>query len=159
MLPSRTGLLRTHTDIKAAIQNLSAPISLVAPISILYLLNSKTFQEAWKGRAPYILFLWLFFLEFVLAWKKLSQKESGTTGWFRIITIATATAIPTIYVTAKSFLGLDRRIVELGKLVNVPSGGGYGDCFLQYSWPLSIECLLFTVCFTASILLIYRIYG
>ena len=65
-------------------------------------------------------------------------------------------AAPTAYVIAVSVFGLSHWIVEIGELLGA---GRYGEWFLQHSWPLSLEYLLLTAFFTASIQLMYGING
>ena len=80
---------------------------------MLYLSNSSSFESVWKGRAPYLIFLWLLFLELALAWKKLPNKSLSITA------IALTTAVPN-YLIGISTFALDNEIMELGKLAGVP---------------------------------------
>jgi len=125
------------------------PFSFILPISTLYLVYPDSFELIWKGRTPYLIFLWLLFLEIALAWKKLPSKPPS------VAAIAITTAVPTYLISIFAF-ALNDEIMELGKLVGVPyqeHGWLLGD------WVLSIEYVVLTVCFVASILLTYRIDG
>lgn len=155
-LLSRVRLYLTHLDTTVVAKNLLIPLSFILPISTLYLLHPNSFQLTWKGRAPYLLFLWLFFLELLMAWEKISKKISGYLKWKKTLTVVITMATPTVYVIAVSVFGLSHWIVEIGELLGA---GRYGKWFLQDSWPLSLEYLLFTAFFTAFIQLIYGING
>lgn len=155
-LLSRVRLYLTHLDTTVVAKNLLIPLSFILPISTLYLLHPNSFQLTWKGRAPYLLFLWLFFLELLMAWEKISKKISGYLKWKKTLAVVITMATPTVYVIAVSVFGLSHWIVEIGELLGA---GRYGKWFLQDSWPLSLEYLLFTAFFTAFIQLIYGING
>jgi len=125
------------------------PFSFILPISTLYLVYPHSFELVWKGRTPYLIFLWLLFLEVALAWKKLPSKPLS------IGAIAITTAAPTYLIGIFSF-ALNDEIMELGKFVGVP----YQEYdWLLGDWVLSIEYVVLTVCFVASILLTYKIDG
>jgi len=148
----------SSAHIKAFMEGLFVPFSLVLPILVLYIFDPNSFQSAWKGRFPYIFFLWLFVLELALAWRRLPKNTLGTSKWVRTLVAAVAMAIPTAYAVATFHFGLNQEIVELGKWVGVPYEV-YGPWFLQFSWPLSFEYLVFTVFFAASVLLTFGIKG
>jgi len=138
------------SKIREASRNLIIPFSLILPISMLYLFNSSSFESVWKGRAPYLIFLWLLFLELALAWKKLPNKSLNITA------IALTTAVPN-YLIGVSTFALNDEIMELGKLVGVPYME-HGEWLLK-DWGLSIEYTVLTVCFVALVLLLYKIDG
>ena len=151
----RTSL--SQMGINANTKNLIIPISFALPILILYVLDPVSFELAWKGRTPFLLFLWLLLLELALGWKKLL---SGSVNWtrFRVVALVIAAVAPTLYVIGAFLFGLDAYIVQLGKLVGVPYQK-YGKWFLEKSWPLSLEYFLFAVFFAASVWLMYKING
>ena len=148
----------SSAHIKAFMEGLFVPFSLVLPILVLYIFDPNSFQSAWKGRFPYIFFLWLFVLELALAWRRLPKNTLGTSKWVRTLVAVVAMAVPTAYAVATFHFGLNQEIVELGKWVGVPYEV-YGPWFLQFSWPLSFEYLVFTVFFAASVLLTFGIKG
>lgn len=143
----RTSL--SQMGINANTRNLIIPISFALPILILYVLDPFSFEYAWKGRTPLLLFLWLLLLELALGWKKLL---SGSVNWtrFRIVAVVVAAVAPTIYVISTFFLGLDQSIWELGRLLGAT---------LLWHWPISFEYFLFAVFFAASVWLMYKING
>ena len=71
----------------------------------------------------------------------------------RILATATAMAVPTAYVISVSKFGLSYEIVELGKIFGLPASALYNH------WPLSLEYLVLTAFFTASLLFVYRVDG
>jgi len=129
----------------------------VVPLIILYIIDSGSFNYLWKGRAPYLLFLWLLFLEAILGWKNL--KEEHNTFWTRRTVLATVSLIlPTVYAVGMSYFGLNDVILELGKAVGVPAEQ-FGEWYLTHSWPFSFEYILFTIFFVTSIWLLYGVRG
>ena len=136
--------------IREASSNLIIPFSFILPISMLYLSNSISFESVWKGRAPYLIFLWLLFLELALAWKKLPNKSLS------VAKIALIAAVPNYLIGIFTF-ALNGKIMELGKLVGVPYEV-HGEWLLE-DWALSVEYVVLTVCFVASVLLLYKIDG
>lgn len=128
----------------------------VVPLIILYVIDSGSFNYLWKGRAPYLLFLWLLFLEAILGWKKL--KKEHTTFWTKkTVLAAVILLLPTVYATGLNF-GLNDVILELGKAVGVPAEQ-FGEWYLTHSWPFSFEYILFTIFFVTSIWLLYGVRG
>jgi len=131
--------------------------SFALPLLMLYLLDPVSFDYLWKGRAPYLLFLWLFFLEFILGWERL--REERDIFWTkRMLVAAVGLLLPTLYVLSVFVFGLRSGVLELGTVLGVPFGR-YGRWFLEVSWLLSFEYLLFTVFFVASIWLVYGVRG
>lgn len=138
------------------LQNILVFAAFIVPLLIIYLLDAGSFDYLWKGRAPYLLFLWLFILEAALGWKKL--KENPPTFWNKKTVLATITLlIPTLYAIGLH-LGLKSIIIEVGKIVNVPIING-DTWYLTHSWPFSFEYVLFAGLFAVAIWLLYRIDG
>ncbi len=131
--------------------------SFVLPLLMLYLLDPLSFDYMWKGRAPYLLFLWLFFLEFILGYERL--REERNVFWTKKkVGGALGLILPTLYVLSVFVFGLRDGVLELGTLLGVPFER-YGRWFLEVSWSLSFEYLLFTVFFVASVWLVYKVRG
>jgi thaumarchaeosortase len=141
--------------------------SIIAPFAILYFYQdtayppyptlynpekyTNTFEATWKGRTFYLFFLWLFALEMIFGWEELKtikyKLESITT-----VILILALILPTIYVIAANFYGINRTILELA----------YQKGAEEYSarWiPLSTEYLVFTVLFALIVLVEYGISG
>ena len=131
-----------------ALRKLVIPLSFTFPISALYSLDPSSFELVWKGRAPYLIFIWLIFLELALVWKKFSDKPLSIAA--TIITTVTPTCLIGIFSFA-----LGDEIMELGKLVGVPYQE-YGQWVLE-GWALSIEYVILVICFVACVLLLYKV--
>lgn len=63
--------------------------------------------------------------------------------------------LPTLYLFLIFIFGLNSKIVELGNFLNVPYGGKYGEWFLECSWPITFEYIVFTILFLLTIISIY----
>jgi len=156
-LPNKTRFSAINrNNIKAEARNFVIPIFLTTFIFTHYFLEPTTFQYFWKGRAPYLLFLWLLLLELTIAWKKLPKKTFNTSNYKKILAVAITTTLPMVYIVCTYVFGLNRQIMEIGKILGVPSRLGL-EWFLQYSWPLSLEYSILTIFIMASIWLIYGI--
>jgi thaumarchaeosortase len=131
-------------------------VALIVPLIIIYIMEPDSFGYLWKGRAPYLLFLWLLLLEAAIGWKKL--KTEHPTNWNKQTVLASVVlALPTIYAVSLNF-GLKDGIIELGKAVDVPSEQ-FGEWYLTHSWPFSLEYVLFALFFVVSIWLLYKKRG
>jgi thaumarchaeosortase len=128
----------------------------IVPLIILYLIDGGSFEYLWKGRAPYLLFLWLFALEAALGWKKLKKEQPKF--WTKKTVLAAVTLLlPTSYAVGLTF-GLRTGIEALGRAVGVPIIGG-DTWYLTHSWLFSLEYVLFAAFFVASIWLLYGVQG
>jgi len=76
-LPSKAQVTAflSGVDRQRLLQTITVFSVFIVPLIILYLLDPGSFEFRWKGRAPYLLFLWLFALETGLAWRKLKTME------------------------------------------------------------------------------------
>jgi thaumarchaeosortase len=106
----------------------------------------------WKGRMFYLLFLWILFIEFVIDWNIISENKPKTTP--RILASLVCALVPTFYILAINFLGLNQVILNIGQYFGI----GTGD-FLYFHWPLSCEYLIFAIFFTGAIALAYKKEG
>lgn len=127
-------------------------LSFSIPVVLLYVYEmskeKSSFLLMWKGRAPYVLFLWILSMEVALGWKDLSENTISEHGRGRTIVMATGLVLPTLYVIASICFGLEGRIVDLGRTLGVPYENVYiGELLLGYSWPLSLEYVFFTIFF------------
>ena len=158
IIPSKEQLKRLLSEIDRSLllKTVLVFTAFIVPLIILYVIDSGSFDYLWKGRAPYLLFLWLFFLEAALGWKNL--KTEHTTFWTkRTVLAAVILLLPTVYAVGLNF-GLHSGIVELGRAVGVPAEQ-FGEWYLTHSWPFSLEYVLFAVFFVASIWLLYGVRG
>jgi thaumarchaeosortase len=65
-------------------------------------------------------------------------------------------AMPTVVVLAVSFSGLHDAIIALGKMLGVPYVT-FGAWFIDVSWPISCEYLIFATLYTVNLLVIYGV--
>ena len=138
------------------LQNIFVFAAFIVPLLVIYVLDAGSFDYLWKGRAPYLLFLWLFFLEAAMGWKKLKEKPPRF--WTKKTVFATVTLLlPTAYAIGLH-LGLQPAIQELGKIIGVPVEQ-FGEWYLTHSWPFSFEYVLFAAFFIMSIWLLYEKKG
>jgi len=158
IIPSKEQLktLLSRIDLHFLLQTVLVFAAFIVPLVILYFLDAGSFDLLWKGRAPYLLFLWLFILETALGWKKL--KTEHATGWTKkTVLTAVIMLLPTLYAVGLNF-GLHAGIVELGRAVGVPAEQ-FGEWYLTHSWHFSFEYILFAVFFMTSIWLLYGVQG
>jgi len=104
--------------------------------------------------------LWLFVLEYSLNLEKEPKKDLESKPRSRLKVIATfiCAIIPIIYILSVNFLGFDQAVIKVGEIIRGEYWkANFGDWqhILTAAWPLSIEYLMFTVSFTATILLAY----
>jgi thaumarchaeosortase len=158
IIPSKEQLktLLSRIDWHFLLQNVLVFAAFIVPLVILCILDAGSFDLLWKGRAPYLLFLWLFILETALGWKKLKE-EHTTFLTKKTVLAAVILLLPTVYAAGLNF-GLHDGIVELGKAVGVPAEQ-FGEWYLTHSWPFSFEYILFTIFFVTSIWLLYGVRG
>jgi len=156
MMLTRMRFFLTQINIKACAKNLAIPFSFITPILLLFVLDPNSFNYTWKGRTLYLFFLWLLFLELILDWEKLTQKNLASLKKPRIIVMGIMASIPIVYVIGVNFLGLDQMLIEIGK--QILTFWHFSLDNLQY-WPLSLEYLVFTIFFTATIWLAYEVDG
>lgn len=124
--------------------------SFILPAVILYFLDPMVFEKTWKGRIFYVFFLWLVSLETILSWEELQSRQIMKLRSVRTIAFILALILPTIYVVAANFYGLNALIVDLASKNEIPWAS---------VMPLSTEYLVFTALFILIILLRYGIRG
>jgi len=130
-------------------RRLVIPLSFALSIFTLYIFDPNSFELTWKGRLPYLIFLWLLFLELVMAWKKFPNKPPNIVA--TVVTIIVPASLIGVFAFA-----LNDEIIEFGKLLGVP----YQEYdWLLGDWVLSLEYVILTICFMASILLLYKTDG
>ena len=115
-----------------------------------------TFDLTWKGRMFYPIFAWLLIIESTLGWRQIVDKKPQN----RVLMgLSLAVAIiPTIYVLATNFFGLDLTLLKMGFISGTPSvtASNEPSDFLHLSWPLSLEYLVFFTSFFFAVLLAYK---
>lgn len=126
--------------------------SLVAPFLILYSLYGYSFEQMYQGRTFYLFFLWLTALEIILSWEKLRNPKTNRAKSWRTVAYVSLLSVPTLYVVAGNFLGLNQNLVELAMQSSV------GEHWAQLI-PLTAEFIVFTVLFTCIVLLQFGVSG
>ncbi len=126
--------------------------SLIIPFAILYYLDPKSFEVTWKGRTFYLFFLWIVTLEAIVNWEKISRTKLTKKASIRTIVFVAVLFVPTLYVIAANYYGLNTAIMDFARMNNV-----WRDAI--WFVPLSIEYLVFTVLFALLVFLEYGIEG
>jgi exosortase/archaeosortase family protein len=123
--------------------------------------DSFLFELTWKGRMFFLVFLWLLLIESAIDWKKLVDKKPKNR--YIIVASLICALIPTIYVIAVNFLGLDLTILRIGNDVfgihSVTDVNQPWDFLLNWHWPISCEYIVFSVFFIGAVLLAYKTKG
>lgn len=153
----RTKQFFARLDWQFVLQIASVIAAFAVPLVILYNLDPLSFEFLWKGRAPYLLFIWLLFLEVILGWKSLKEGTRKFWTW-KTVLVAVVLMLPTIYALGMNLFHWEVGIWGLGAAVGVPVER-YGEWFLTDSWLFSFEFVLFAALFVASIWLLYGVKG
>lgn len=106
------------------------------------------FSWTWKGRMFYLLFLWILFIESIIDWNNIIENKPKTNR--RMLASFICALVPTFYILAVNFLGLNQVILSIGQYFNI----GTGD-FLNFHWPLSCEYLVLAIFFISAVALAY----
>ncbi|PIU58916.1 hypothetical protein COS86_06965 [Candidatus Bathyarchaeota archaeon CG07_land_8_20_14_0_80_47_9] len=133
-------------------------LSFIAPFLILYSLQPWTFEQTYHGRTFLLFFLWLVVLEIILSWEKLQKIKVNKLRSIRTVLFVIALLLPTIYVVAANYYGINTIIKDLTRQYVSPLniGPSQEDVIVSYM-PISIEFLVFAVLFCLIILLEYGI--
>lgn len=122
--------------------------------------QSFVFELTWKGRIFLLVFLWILLIESAIDWKKIVDEKPKNR--YIILASLICALIPTIYVIATNFLGLDLTILKIGHDVfgirSVTPTNAPWD-FLHLYWPISCEYIVFTVFFIGATILAYKAKG
>jgi len=121
-------------------------ISFIIPVSILYFIDPPYFEKTWQGRTYELFFVWLCLLELILNWEEAGASRIGKLKSVRAIAFATFLLMPTVYVIAANFFGLNAMIYDLAMSFNV---GEHWALLV----PLSTEYLVFMGLFVVIVLL------
>ena len=133
-------------------------LSFVAPFLILYSLYACTFEQTYHGRTFLLFFLWLVVLEIILSWEKLQNIEVNKLRSIRTVLFVIALLLPTIYVVAANYYGMNLMIQNLTSQYISPLNIDSTQKIVIASYmPISIEFLVFAVLFCFIILLEYGI--
>ena len=135
-------------------------ISFAIPILLLYILEPATFEVMWKGRTFQIFFIWLMGLELILDWDSLRESKLHRLNSLRTVLIATTIVLPTLYVVASYYWGLNEFITNWAIQNHVTQGlSSEIALWWEQSFPLSTEYLAFAAIFSIHVWLVYGIKG
>jgi thaumarchaeosortase len=124
------------------------PIAAFAvPLVWLYFLDAASFELMWKGRTFQLFFIWLFSLELILGWENLQANKISKWVSARTLALIAALALPTLYVAASSYWGLNAAITNWATQSHIQWAN---------SMPLSTEYLIFATLFC---LIVYLLFG
>ncbi|MBN1358449.1 hypothetical protein JW988_06740 [Candidatus Bathyarchaeota archaeon] len=117
-------------------------VAFAVPLLWLYLLEAGSFELMWKGRTFQLFFIWLIALELILSWETIQPNNMGKPTSAKTLAFVAALLLPTLYVVASSYLGLNVAIAELSR----QSGVTWGE-----SMALSTEYLVFAMFFCVMV--------
>jgi thaumarchaeosortase len=140
-------IFKKNTNI---IKKISPILSFIIPFLLLYSLYPYSFEATWKGRTYYLFFLWLISLELILGWEKLQTSKVNKLWSIRTGAFIIALLLPTIYVIATNYYGLNDILLNISVQNHV---------YWANAMPISIEYLVFTMLFALIILLENGIKG
>jgi exosortase/archaeosortase family protein len=120
-------------------------LAFLVPMIWLYFLDASSFESMWKGRTFELFFVWLIGLELILGWENF--RATKLKRWSpRTVALIVLMILPTIYVYASYYLGLNNSITSWALANNLQ--GGWASAM-----PVSMEYLAFAVFFTAIVFL------
>jgi thaumarchaeosortase len=104
----------------------------------------------------YLIFAWFLVIESAIGWKKIVDKKPAKRSLMAASLVCAL--VPTAYILATNFLGLDLSVLKFGHSIGIPSVTASNDPsdFLNLQWPLSLEYVVFFIFFLAAVLLAYR---
>jgi thaumarchaeosortase len=143
-------ILRAIKERQKLIMKLVPLAAFAVPLLWLYLLEPATFELMWKGRTFQLFFIWLVGLELILGWEDLKELKIHNVLSTRTIALIASLSLPTIYVAASYYWGLNGAIVNWATQSHIQWAN---------SMPLSIEYLVFALLFGAIVSLAFGFKG
>jgi len=117
------------------------------------------FDYTWKGRLFLLFFVWLFALESFSGFKSLTEEgENKPRNKIKLAAIILCAIVPLVYIIGVNFLGLDQVVISIGEFIRLDywkANWAYWENSLTGDWPMSVEYVVFTVSFLATMLLAY----
>lgn len=130
--------------------NILLILAFAIPFLILYLLYPQSYEATWKGRTYYLFFAWLILIELILSWEKIRVSKLNKLKSIRTIAFIILLFLPTAYVIATNYYGLNTAIMDLAVKSNIPRAPEI---------PLTTEYLVFTIVFVLTLILAYGRQG
>ncbi len=143
-------ILRAIKERQKLLMKLVPLAAFAVPLLWLYLLEPATFELMWKGRTFQLFFIWLVGLELILGWEDLQESKIRNLFSARTIALVVSLILPTVYVAASYYWGLNGSIVNWATQNHIQWAS---------SMPLSIEYLVFAVLFGAIVSLSFGFKG
>jgi exosortase/archaeosortase family protein len=126
----------------------------------LYILEPATFQLLWKGRTFELFFIWLIGLELILGWEELKPVKFIKKISVRTVALITTLVLPTLYVVASYYWGLNDAISNWSIQNQITQGLAAQDALLwERSMPLALEYFVFAALFIAIVYLSFGLKG
>jgi thaumarchaeosortase len=118
-----------------------------------------TFDLTWKGRMFLAIFGWFMVMETAFGWQEINDKKPKNR--FLLVASLVCAVVPTVYVLAINFFGLDFELSKWGYNIGIPSvtAANAPSDFLHLQWPLSMEYVVFFAFFTAAMMFAYKPRG
>ncbi len=116
------------------------------------------FDYTWKGRLFLLFFVWLFVLESFIGLNWIREEREKRRSKLKILAIFACALIPLLYIIGINFLGLDQVVIKAGELIRLDywkSHTAFWENTLYGDWTLSLEYVVFTISFLATVLLAY----
>jgi len=157
MMQRTLNFLKKHANL---LMKLLPLIAFAVPLLLLYVLNpadpylklsaQDSFGGMWKGRTFELFFIWLVALELILGAETLQKNQVHKLVSARTFAFTAALVLPTLYVIASNYWGLNGIIAGWATQSAVP----FAD-----SMPLAIEYLVFTALFITLVSLSFGFKG
>jgi len=159
-----TNITQALMEKKCAVTRLFPIFAFIIPVAILYVLYPKSFEGAappswegwWQGRFFYIFFLWLASLEIILDWEQIQPIKVNKFCSSRTFILLAALSLPSLYVIASNFWGLNNIIADTSSDA-IKSIAGQTDILKPQLIPLATEYIAFAVLFCLIISLTYGV--
>jgi len=148
--------LLKNRDFSTIILKILPLVAFTIPLALLFLLNpvdpflklsaQDSFQLMWKGRTFQLFFIWLVALELILSWENIKLRIIKRNK-VEIFTYAIILLLPSVYLLAENYFGLNNVIVNWAALNGIA---------FSNSMPLAFEYLVFSLFFC---LMIFATFG
>ena len=117
------------------------------------------FQITWKGRMFLLFFLGLFLIETVAGSKWLKETETQHRRKTRTAAAIICAFIPLVYIIVVNYLGFGQIVIGAGEAIRLDFWKTNNPLnwpnSVNIDWPLSLEYVVFTISFVATVLLAY----
>ncbi len=155
----RSILLALRKD-KTLLLKIMPLLAFAVPLLWLYLLEPASFEAMWKGRTFQLFFIWLVGLEMILSWDSPQVSKLHKMISTRTIVFAVSLVLPTLYVAASYYLGLNVAITNWAVQSHLTQGLDAQRALLwEQSMPLAVEYLAFGALFSFIVMLAYDFRG